>query len=122
MSQTSIALGLAALSFMLTVIWGRPLIRILRHYRLGERIQISSPQGNLSQLGTPTMGGMLFIVSITLLTVLLNAITLIGFGGGLGNSILLPLGTMLSFGFLGWISDWRRIQGLHPSGCALATS
>ena len=116
MSQTSIALALAGLSFMLTVIWGNPLIRVLRHLRLGERIQISSPQGVSTQLGTPTMGGMLFIVTITLLTILLNAITLIGFGGGLGNSILLPLGTLLSFGLLGWVSDWRRIQNLHPSG------
>jgi phospho-N-acetylmuramoyl-pentapeptide-transferase len=116
MSPTSIALGLAGLSFMLTVIWGRPLIRILRHYRMGERITISSPQGQSTQLGTPTTGGVLFIIPILLLTVLLNAITLFGLGGGLGESILLPLGTMLSFGTLGWISDWRRVQNLHPSG------
>jgi len=116
MSQTSIALALAGLSFMLTVIWGNPLIRVLRHFRLGERIMISSPQGQLTQLGTPTMGGVLFIVPIMLLTVLLNAITLFGFGGGLGNSILLPLGTLISFGALGLLSDWRRIQGIHPSG------
>jgi phospho-N-acetylmuramoyl-pentapeptide-transferase len=116
MSQTSIALALAGLSFMLTVIWGSPLIRILRYFRLGERITISSPQGQFTQLGTPTMGGVLFIVPITLLTVLLNAITLTGFGGGLGESILLPLGTMISFGVLGLLSDGRRIQGIHPSG------
>jgi phospho-N-acetylmuramoyl-pentapeptide-transferase len=116
MSQTSIALALAGLSFMLTVIWGNPLIRVLRHFWLGERIQISSPQGQLTQLGTPTMGGVLFILPITLLTVLLNAITLTGFGGGLGESILLPLGTMISFGTLGLVSDWRRVQGTHPSG------
>lgn len=114
MSPTSIALALAGLSFMLTVIWGQPLIRVLRHFRVGERITISSPQGQFTQLGTPTTGGVLFILPITLLTVLLNSITLIGFGGGLGESILLPLGTLLSFGALGWISDWRRIQGLHP--------
>lgn len=116
MSPTSIALALAGLSFMLTVIWGRPLIRVLRHFRVGERIAISSPQGQFTQLGTPTTGGVLFIVPITLLTLLLNAITLIGFGGGLGESILLPLGTMLSFGTLGLVSDWRRIQNLHASG------
>ncbi|GAB4578865.1 MAG: phospho-N-acetylmuramoyl-pentapeptide-transferase [Anaerolineales bacterium] len=116
MSPTSIALALAGLSFMLTVIWGPPLIRVLRYFRVGERITISSPQGQVTQLGTPTTGGVLFIVPITLLTVLLNAINLIGFGGGLGESILLPLGTLLSFGALGWVSDWRRIQNLHPSG------
>jgi len=116
MSQTSIALALAGLSFMLTVIWGAPLIRVLRHFRIGERIQISSPQGQSTQLGTPTMGGVLFLVPVGLLTILLNAINLLGVGGGLGSSIFLPLGTMLSFGLLGLVSDWRRIQGLHLSG------
>ncbi|HNB53043.1 MAG TPA: phospho-N-acetylmuramoyl-pentapeptide-transferase [Anaerolineales bacterium] len=116
MSPTSIALGLAGVSFMLTVIWGQPLIRILRHYRVGERITISSPQGQFTQVGTPTTGGVLFIIPIMLLTLLLNGITIIGMGGGLGESILLPLGTMLGFGTLGLISDWRRIRNLHPSG------
>lgn len=116
MSPTSIALGLAGVSFMLTVIWGQPLIRILRHYRVGERITISSPQGQFTQLGTPTTGGMLFILPIMLLTLLLNGITIVGMGGGLGESILLPLGTMLGFGALGMVSDWRRIRNLHPSG------
>ncbi len=115
-SPTSVALALAGLSFMLTVIWGSPLIRVLRHFRVGERIMISSPQGQVNQLGTPTIGGVLFILPIMLLTVLLNAITLTGIAGGLGESILLPLGTMISFGVLGLVSDWRRIQGLHPSG------
>ncbi|MCB9135227.1 MAG: phospho-N-acetylmuramoyl-pentapeptide-transferase [Anaerolineales bacterium] len=116
MSPTSIALALAGVSFMLTVIWGQTVIRVLRHYRLGERITVSSPQGHFTQLGTPTMGGMLFIIPIMLLTLLLNGINLLGVGGGLGESILLPLGTLMSFGLLGLVSDWRRIQGLHPSG------
>lgn len=116
MSQTSISLALAGLSFMWTVIWGSPMIRVLRHFRLAERIQIRSPQGEMTHLGTPTMGGLLFIIPITVLTVLLNAIELIGVGGGVGNSILLPLGALLSFAALGFLSDWRHIQGLHPSG------
>ncbi|MFQ5616358.1 MAG: phospho-N-acetylmuramoyl-pentapeptide-transferase [Anaerolineales bacterium] len=109
------ALALASLSFTMTVIWGSPVLRILRYYKIGEKIRIVSPRQHFTKLGTPTMGGVLFIAPVTLLTILLNAVTLLGLDV-LGRSVLLPLGTMLSFAALGMVSDWRRVRGLHPSG------
>ena len=38
--QASLALSLAGLSFMMTVIWGGPLLRVLRHYRIGKLIRV----------------------------------------------------------------------------------
>ena len=40
MKQTTFVLGLAMLSFVMTVIWGPPLLRILRHYRIGKLIRL----------------------------------------------------------------------------------
>ena len=110
MTQTSMALALAGLSFILTVVWGRPVLRILRYFEIGERIQVQSHHQTFTRLGTPTMGGILFIVPITLLTLLLNAATLLGLDV-LGRSILLPLGAMIGFAFLGVLSDLRHIRG-----------
>ncbi len=47
---------------------------------------------------------------MTLLTVLLNAATLLGWEG-LGKSVLLPLLVMLSFAVIGAIDDWEGVQG-----------
>ncbi len=112
MTQASIAtaLALAAISFILTVIWGSPLIRLLQHFKIGKVIRVEGPQQHLTKFGTPTMGGVMIIVPVTMITILLNATTLIGLKI-LGLSALVPLGTMLGFAFLGAIDDWEGIRG-----------
>ena len=76
--DTSLAITLSGLSFMLAVIWGGPLLRVLRHFKVGKIIRVEEPDRHFTKMGTPTMGGVLFIAPIALLTVLLNAGALIG--------------------------------------------
>ena len=110
MRESAMALALAGFSFMLTVIWGEPLLRILRHLKIGESIRVDGPQGHISKLGTPTMGGVLFILPVLLITILLNAASLLGLTL-LGRSIFLPIGTMIVFGLLGGLDDWKKLRG-----------
>jgi len=110
MTQTTIALALAGLSFLLTVIWGPPLIRILRHFKVGKQIRVEGPERHFSKLGTPTMGGIMIVAPVLLVTLLLNAASLIGINF-LGRSILLPLGVMMGFSVLGAIDDWEGLRG-----------
>lgn len=42
--QAPMTLALAGLSFMLTVIWGPPLLRILRRLKVGKAIRIDGPE------------------------------------------------------------------------------
>ena len=44
MTQASMALALAGFSFMLTVIWGTPLLRVLRYFGVGKVIRFDGPQ------------------------------------------------------------------------------
>lgn len=110
MSNTSLALALAGFSFMFTVIWGGPLLRILRHFKIGKLIRMEGPDSHALKMGTPTMGGVLFILPVTVLTLLLNAATLLGYEV-VGRSILLPLLVLLVYAFLGAIDDWEGIRG-----------
>jgi phospho-N-acetylmuramoyl-pentapeptide-transferase len=110
MKETSLAVSLAALSFMLTVIWGGPLLRILRHYKVGKIIRVEEPTQHLVKMGTPTMGGVMFIAPVILLTILLNAASVLGFSG-VGKSVLVPLVVMVGFAVLGAIDDWEGIRG-----------
>ncbi len=111
MTQTSLALALAGFSFMLTVIWGSPLIRILRQLEIGESIRVEGPDHHFSKLGTPTMGGVMLVLPVTLVTLLLNAATLLGRANVLGRSILLPLGVLDIFAILGAVDDWLGLRG-----------
>jgi phospho-N-acetylmuramoyl-pentapeptide-transferase len=108
--NNAFVLGLAMLSFMMTVIWGPPLLRILRHYKVGKIIRVEEPDKHRVKMGTPTMGGVLFIIPVLLLTGLLNAANFIGFDI-IGSSILVPLIVLVSYGVLGAIDDWEGVRG-----------
>jgi phospho-N-acetylmuramoyl-pentapeptide-transferase len=110
MRESAYALALAGFSFMLTIIWGEPLLRILRHLKLGESIRVDGPQQHISKAGTPTLGGVLFILPVLLITLLFNAASLLGFTL-LGRSIFLPMGTLIVFGLLGSVDDWKKLRG-----------
>lgn len=112
MNQTALALSLAGLSFMMTVIWGGPLLRILRHFRIGKVIRVEGPDRHFTKMGTPTMGGVMIILPVLLLTGLLNAVSLFGIQQNIiGRSILLPLLVMLAYAILGAIDDWEGLRG-----------
>ena len=68
MRESSVALALSALSFMLTVIWGPPLIRILRTLKLGDTMRLELPEHYIAKVGTPTMGGVLILLPVVLMT------------------------------------------------------
>lgn len=109
MNGSATALVLAGISFILTVIWGEPLIRILRRLEVGDSIRVEAPQRHSIKVGTPTMGGIMFIAPVLLVTVLLNAVSLIGLSG-VGLSVLVPMGAMIAFGLLGSLDDVRKLQ------------
>ncbi len=110
MRHTALVLGLAMFSFVMTVIWGTPLLRLLRHFKVGKIIRVEEPDQHRIKMGTPTMGGVLFILPVLLLTGLLNAAALIGLDVT-GRSVLIPLIVMVSFGVLGALDDWEGIRG-----------
>lgn len=110
MKQTTFVLGLAMLAFVMTVIWGPPLLRILRHFRIGKLIRVDEPGHHNVKMGTPTMGGVMFILPVLMLTAMLNAATLIGFTV-IGRSVLVPLIVLVSYAVLGGIDDWEGVRG-----------
>ena len=110
MNETPMALALSGISFLMAVIWGPPLLRVLKHFRIGKIIRVEGPNSHISKMGTPTMGGVMFLAPVVLLTVLLNAASLLGFKV-IGRSVLVPLGTLVIFSILGMIDDWEGVRG-----------
>jgi len=109
-NQMPFSLSLAVLAFMMTVIWGDPLLRILRYFKVGKIIRVEEPGIHMVKMGTPTMGGVMFIAPVLLLTLLLNASSVFGVTG-IGRSIVIPLLVMAAYAALGAVDDWEGIRG-----------
>jgi phospho-N-acetylmuramoyl-pentapeptide-transferase len=113
------ALTLGAVSFLLAVGWGRPLIKLLKHYRLGKQIRVEEPDVHQVKTGTPTMGGILIVVPVLLITGGLNIANLWGLTA-IGQSTLILFFCLGSFSILGGIDDLQGIKGLGGRGIGLS--
>lgn len=98
------SLTLGTLSFLLAVIWGQPLIDLLRKKGIGKGIRIEGPSTHQVKTGTPTMGGLMILIPVLVITGVLNIGNLMGFTL-IGQSILVPMGVMITFGTLGAVDD-----------------
>ena len=98
------SLTLGTISFLLAVIWGRPLINFLRRQRIGKPIRMDGPSTHQPKIGTTTMGGLMVIVPVLVITGVLNVANLLGLNL-IGRSILVPMGAMAAFGALGAVDD-----------------
>jgi phospho-N-acetylmuramoyl-pentapeptide-transferase len=106
------ALILASISFLLAVGWGPLLIQLLRRYGIGKRIRIDGPSGHQVKLGTPTMGGLMIVVPVLLITLGLNIYNLIQ-RNLVGRSILVPLGVMIVYAMIGAVDDLAGVRGVR---------
>ena len=68
------ALLLAAGAFVVTLIFGYFWLNVLRHYRIGKRVRVDGPQSHLVKTGTLTMGGLMIIAPVVLLTIAFNLV------------------------------------------------
>jgi phospho-N-acetylmuramoyl-pentapeptide-transferase len=108
------SLTLGTISFLLTVIWGRPLINLLRQLRIGKQIRIEEPTTHQIKMGTPTMGGLMVLVPVLVITGVLNVANLLGLTL-IGRSILVPMGVMVAYGILGGLDDLAGVRRM-PTG------
>ena len=109
------SLTLGTITFFLAVIWGRPLINWLKRNELGKKIRVEEPGAHQMKMGTPTMGGLMIIIPVLLITGALNIANLLGFNF-IGQSVLVPLGTLMAFGTLGLVDDLEGIRGTRAHG------
>ncbi len=110
-----LALTVGAVAFVLGVIWGGPLVEILRRLKAGKQIREGLKQHE-SKAGTPTMGGILIVLPVIVITMALNIASIIRPTPNAltGPSILLPLFVLVGFAALGAVDDWqgfRRARG-----------
>lgn len=105
------ALTLGAITFLLTVIWGGPLVEVLRRFKIGQQQREDAPEWQQTKQGTPTMGGILIVLAVLAVTLFANFVQLIRpREGGTGISIIVPLAVLLGFAILGGVDDVLKLR------------
>jgi phospho-N-acetylmuramoyl-pentapeptide-transferase len=90
----------AGVAFLIAVIIGPLFIPILRRLKFGQSIRSEGPQGHQKKAGTPTMGGTIFLVALT--------ITSINFSDR-SSQVWLMLLVTLGFGLVGFVDDYIKV-------------
>jgi phospho-N-acetylmuramoyl-pentapeptide-transferase len=104
----AVSLALAGLTFVITLIIGRPIVTYLRLQKVGKIVRVDGPRTHLIKTGTPTMGGLMISASVVLVTIVFNTV------GRL--SMLLPIGVLLACATLGGIDDWMNLVRTGGAG------
>ena len=108
------------ISFAISVILGFIIIPILKKLKVGQIERDDGPQSHLKKQGTPTMGGIIIIISM-IITITGTYIYLITNGQlELANKLIPMTVLIIGFGLIGFIDDFKKIvlkntEGLKPS-------
>ena len=95
-------------ALLVALILGPVVIRKLRQYQIGQAIREVGPKSHLSKAGTPTMGGVLILLSIVASTLL---------WGDLENRFVwVSVLVIVSFGAIGWVDDYRKVIEKNSRG------
>jgi len=98
--------GLTALA--LSLAFGPLFIRLLSSRQLGQTIREDGPRSHRKKEGTPTMGGILILMTVAVSTLLWADLK--------NPHIWLVLFVMLGFGFIGWLDDFKKIKEESSKG------
>jgi phospho-N-acetylmuramoyl-pentapeptide-transferase len=105
---TSRTLFASLTSLFLCILLGPWLIRKLREFQIGQHIREDGPKSHQKKAGTPTMGGVLIIISILVPTLLwANLRTLY---------VWIALFALLTFGIIGFIDDYSKVMNKRNLG------
>ncbi|MBP6558976.1 MAG: phospho-N-acetylmuramoyl-pentapeptide-transferase [Burkholderiaceae bacterium] len=96
---TALLLGLTAGPFV---------IRRLAALKIGQPVRGYGMETHLVKSGTPTMGGVLILLCITISTLLWADLS--------NRFVWIVLMVTLGFGAIGWVDDWRKVVNKDPEG------
>ena len=100
---------MAALTAMAIGFGAAPwVIRRLHAMRIGQAVRSCGPKTHLAKDGTPTMGGVLILVSIGISTLLWMDLS--------NRFVWIVLFVTLCYGLIGWFDDYRKVVHHDPNG------
>ncbi len=95
-------------ALVISFIIGPSMIRRLTFHQIGQNVRGDGPQSHLSKAGTPTMGGALMLVAITVTTLLWADLR--------NRYVWMVLAVTLAFGAIGWADDYKKLVLRNSAG------
>ena len=109
-----------ALTFALTAILSRFIIPILKSHKMGQKILDVGPRWHKSKEGTPTMGGISFILSTLIVFAILGTVFMIGGNGTSPLRLVFTFVYALINGAIGFIDDRVKLLKKQNEGLTAA--
>ena len=95
-------------ALFISIVFGPWMIRKLQEFQIGQHIREEGPKSHQKKAGTPTMGGVLIIVSIIVPTLLWANLT--------NLYIWVAMFGLVSFGGIGFLDDYTKVRRKHNLG------
>lgn len=95
-------------ALLISFLIGPAMIRYLTKLKVGQNIRNDGPQTHLSKAGTPTMGGALILIAVSITTLLWSDLT--------NRYVWLVLLVTIGFGMVGWVDDYRKLVKKNTRG------
>jgi phospho-N-acetylmuramoyl-pentapeptide-transferase len=95
-------------ALFLCIVLGPWLIGRLREFQIGQFIREDGPKSHLKKAGTPTMGGVLIIISIVVPTLLWADLTY--------TYVWVALAALIAFGWIGFLDDYAKVTNRRNLG------
>src|SRR6478752_315106 len=97
-----------ATALLIGLVAGPHVIRKLTEMKIGQAVRAYGPETHLVKTGTPTMGGVLILISIAISTLLWADWT--------NRFVWVVLLVTFGFGWIGWMDDYRKVVYRDPEG------
>lgn len=95
-------------ALVISFVVGPEMIRRLERYQIGQPVRTDGPQTHLEKAGTPTMGGALILVAITVSTLCWADLS--------NRYVWVVLLVTISFGAIGWVDDYKKLVLKNSTG------
>lgn len=100
-AYTIMGLGIALL---LTVVLMPVFIPLLKRMKFGQSIREEGPESHMKKTGTPTMGGLVFLISIIVTVFIVTSVA-----GVLSAKVLILLLVLFGYGLIGFLDDFIKV-------------
>lgn len=98
----------AMTALLIGLIAGPYVINRLKELKIGQQVRSYGMETHLTKSGTPTMGGVLILLAISISTLLWFDLS--------NRFVWIVLVVTIGFGAIGWVDDWRKVVHQDPEG------
>ena len=95
-------------ALLFSFLFGPYMIKKLSVYNIGQTVRDDGPISHLTKAGTPTMGGALILMAVSIATLLWADLN--------NRYIWVVMLVLISFGIIGWIDDYLKLVKRNPKG------